>query len=75
MRRWFGRPVPLFPTAWKRADDTARALNGAILGAILLMLALGAGHFGQNGRSVGINLVVNITAGTAQPAGSFWRKP
>lgn len=75
MKTWFGAKIVLFPTDWKRADEAARGLNGAILCAILLMLALGAGRFGYNSQAVGIHLVVHVTTNGVQSAGKFWRNP
>jgi len=74
MRRWFGRRIETQSCPWRRAARKASSLNGWILVAILLLLALGAGHFGRNSVEDGIHLVVRVTGG-AQANGSFWRKP
>lgn len=60
MKMFTGRSViRLRADAWKRAGETARDLNGWILVALLVMLALGAG-FGSEYHGI-INLVVRIT--------------
>lgn len=74
MKRWFGRLIKVERCPWRRAARKATALNGLILVLILILLALGAGHFGGNSVADGIHLVVRVTGG-AQANGSFWRKP